>query len=181
MRLRLICVLLVSAAGLRAQGDRTAQLKAFHERNDQAWAYKSGLLVSQVRALRMAVGIEDTTDGLRIVNLDVASLKSRNQILLVDGICLRVHVLEPNGDGYREVWSLSEMPAEGWKADAGIEPSGRRICPQAPDLPSAHGTADGRIVLDVPVMLDPFEHTIPVRSFTYAWDGSTYKRADETR
>lgn len=176
----MICVLLVSAAGLCAQGDRTAQLKALHQRNDQAWAQKSGLPVSQVRALRMAIGIDDTTDGLEIVNLDAASLKPRNQILLVDGFCLRVHVLESKGDGYREVWSLSEMPAD-WKAEAGIGPPGRRICPQAPELPSAHATADGRIVLDVPVMIDPFERTIPAYNFTFVWDGSTYRLAGGTR
>ena len=181
MKLRAVFGVLFFAGLLCAQlPDRAAQIKAFHERNDQEWAQKSGLPASQVRVLRMAAGIEDSTDGRRIVQLDAGSLKSRHQILLVEGYCLKLHVLESRGDGFQDL--VAQRIPRAIVEDRGRHRTGR----------SAHLLASARSAQRPryrrwphrprsPVMLDPFERSIPVRRYTYAWDGGAYRLADEAR
>jgi hypothetical protein len=153
-------------------------IKAQHEDEDRKWAQKTGLLVGEVRAIRIAAGISDDTKGSRISNIDAISLKRRNHILLVEGPCVKLHVIERGGSGFTEVWSLSELPRPAWKSGPAATRPSRGICTQAPRPPSAHATVDGRIVLEVPILLDPFERTLPVDTYFFTWDGSKYVLAD---
>jgi len=176
------CALVLTSMGaIFAQMNTADRLKAQHDREDQLWAQKSGLPVSEVRAIRSVAGLSDATEGSRIVNIDANSLKRRNHILLVEGPCVKLHVVERGADGFTEVWSLSETPGPSWSIGATANRPGRGICPQAPRPPSAHGTPDGRIVLEVPILLDPFERTLPVNIYSFAWDGTKYKISDDER
>jgi hypothetical protein len=163
-----------------AQVNPSDRVKAQHDADDQKWAQKAGLPVSEVQAIRIAAGVYGPTNFSRIVNLDASSLKQRNHILFVEGPCIKLHVIERGANGFTEVWSLSELPRPAWKIGATNRPA-RGICPQAPRLPSAHATADGRIVLEVPILLDPFERTRPVDTYFFTWDGAKYVLEDSER
>lgn len=76
--------------------------------------------------------------------------------------------------GFIEVWSLDKKPVRYVPVVAT-----QGICPQAPRLPTAYGTSDGRIVIEIPVMVDPLERTIPNEIYSFAWDGKTYRLQDE--
>ena len=120
----------------------------------------------------MMAGITDTTENALILSIDAKSLANRRQILLTEagnGRCLRLHVMARKAEGFEEVWSLDELP----------DHPGRGICAQAPRSPSAYATPDGRIVLEVPVRFDAFERSVPVNSYSFTWDGSTYKPAGD--
>lgn len=171
-------VMLFSLVAQTGIADRT---RAQHAHDDQVWAQKSGLAVSEVRAIRIAAGILDDTLGSLMLNLDVISLKQRNQILLVDGLCVRIHVMEYRGDAYAEVWSLSQEPGFAWSVGVAPKRPSRGICSQAPERARAYATTDGRIVLEVPKLLDPFERPTPVSTYTFAWDGKQYQLTGEER
>jgi hypothetical protein len=145
-----------------------------HAREDAVWAARTGLPASEVRAIRIAAGISDTTPVTRIDNIDASSLKSRNQILFVEGFCARVHVLERRDDGLHEIWSLSKLPLPGRGA------SERELCGQG-GATRVRVTGDGKIVIEVPMRMDPFERSVPVSSYTFAWDGSAYSLTEENR
>lgn len=163
-----------------AQVNSSDRFKAQHDAEDRKWAQKTGLPVSEVRAIRIAAGISDDSQGSRIANIDTISLKGRNHILLAEGLCIKLHVIERRDDGFTEVWSLSALPSPACKPEAGSR-AGRGICPQAPRPPSAHATADGRIVLEVPTMLDAFQRTLPADTYTFAWDGVKYALVNDER
>ena len=164
-----------------AQVNLTDRLKAQHDADDRKWAQKTGLPVSEVQAIRIAAGVSGLTNFSLIVNLDAISLKERNHILMVEGPCIKLHVIEREANGFTEVWSLSELPHPAWKIGAAASGPGRGICAQAPRPPSAHATADGRIVLEVPLLFDPFERTLPVDTYSFTWDGHKYVPADSER
>lgn len=157
-----------------AQVYLTDGIKAQHDAEDRKWAQKTDLPGSEVRAIRIAAGISDDAKGTRISNVDAISLKRRNHILLVEGPCVKLHVIERGANGFTEVWSLSDLPAPAWKPGSAASRPGRGICPQAPRPPTAHATVDGRIVLAVPILMDPFERTLPVDTYSFTWDGSKY-------
>jgi hypothetical protein len=177
----LILLLLACLSPAFAQVYSADGIKAQHDAEDRKWAQKTDLPVSEVRAIRIAAGISDDAKGSRISNLDAISLKRRNHILLVEGPCLKLHVIERGGNGFTEVWSLSELPNPAWKPGPAATHPGRGICMQAPRPPSAHATADGEIVLEVPILLDPFERTLPVDTYSFTWDGHKYVLADSER
>jgi len=168
------------AATLSAQQDREAYLKAHHDTEDQHWAAVTRMPKAEVRTIRMAAGITDVTDGSRISSLDAASLKQRNQLLLVEGngLCIRLHVLERNGSSFKEVWLLSGMRDRGWTIDEVSERPGPGICTTAPRPPTAHATPDGRIVVEVPTQSDAFQRSFPVTTYSFRWDGAKYVRQD---
>jgi hypothetical protein len=147
---------------------------ARHDAEDQHWALRTDLPKSDIRAIRIAAGITGITQVVR--NVDAASFMRRNQILLVEsrGGCLRLHVIERNAGNFKEIWALNGLQDRGWTIEPVADPSGRGVCSQAPRGPSAHATSDGRIVVEVPTMTDPFQRSMPVISYSFAWDGSTY-------
>lgn len=173
-------LLLACLSPVIAQVDSDNRFKVQHDAEDRKWAQKTGLPLSEVRAIRIAAGISDDTQGSRIANIDAISLKGRNHILLVEGLCVKLHVIERRDNGFAEVWSLSALPSPAWKPEAGNHP-GRGICPQAPRPPSVHATADGRIVLEVPIMRDAFQRTLPAETYTFAWDGAKYALVNDER
>lgn len=174
-------LLLTCWSPLFAQVNPADRRKAQGDADDQKWAQKTGLSVTDIQAIRIAAGVSGLTNFSRIVNLDAISLKQRDQILFVEGPCIKLHVIERGATGFTEVWSLSELPRPAWKISAPASGPGRGICPQAPRPPSAHATADGRIVLEVPLLLDPFERTLPVDTYSFTWDGHKYVLADSER
>jgi hypothetical protein len=174
-------LLLTCVSPIFAQVDPSDRRKAQQDADDRKWAQKTGLPLTEVQAIRAAAGILPTNFA-RIMNLDVTSLKERKHILLVEGApCIRLHVIKRGATGFTEVWSLGELPRPAWKIGAPANRSARGICPQAPRPASAHATPDGRIVLEVPILLDPFERTRPVETYTFTWDGGTYILADGER
>jgi len=179
---RKICLIALSAyaATLSAQQDRETYLKAHHDTEDQHWAAVTRLPKAEVRTIRMAAGITDVTDLSRISNLDAASLKQRNHLLLVErnGSCIRLHVIERNGANFKEVWLLSGMRDRGWTIEELSERPGPGICTSAPRPPSAHATPDGRIVVEVPTQSDGFQRSFPVTTYSFHWDGAKYVRQD---
>ncbi len=166
-----VTVLLCVGAAF-AQHNSTDIMQAQHDREDQQWAHKSGLTVSEVRAIRIFAGITDSSNNYVIRNIDAESLKARHHILLVEGACTRVHVLEPSGDSFREVWTLNAVPDRIWGVTE--NPKSPGIC-QKGQSADAHGTPDGRIVLEVRVRNDPFQRSIPVDTYTFQWNGSQYE------
>ncbi|HTX34874.1 MAG TPA: hypothetical protein VME43_07630 [Bryobacteraceae bacterium] len=165
-----------------AQSDARGFLKLRHDREDQSWALKSGLAVTDVRAMRVIAGISDDTFAW-IIDLDAKSLRKNNHVLLVQraNLCVTLHVFEHTSADFKEVWSLSEMPSRTWiQNEIGTGP-GHGICSQAPRAPTAHATPDGRIVLEVPFLLDPSERTLPTSTYSFAWDGKKYALVEEHR
>jgi hypothetical protein len=163
-----------------AQIDMERVTKEALDRQDQSWARKSGLPASDIRAMRASVGITDTTQAYFIRNIDVDSLKGRHHFLLVDGRgpCTKVHVLERTAEGFTEVWSLNEVPDPIWGVSGKPHPQG--ICGPG-QRANAHGTPDGRIVLEVGVFSDPSMSTTPVDTYSFAWNGSGYEFVDKNR
>jgi hypothetical protein len=158
------------------------RLKMQHDREDQFWAQRNGLRTDDIRAIRLLVGISDTTRGAGIKNVDATSLKERNHILFVEagsGRRMRVHVFERTAQSFKEVWSLSEMPRHSWSAAETTNGSGQGICRQAPRDPSARATPDGRIVVEVPILFDPGQRTIPANTYSFGWDGKIYALLDK--
>jgi hypothetical protein len=145
-----------------------------HDSEDQHWATKTGLDAGDVRAIRMAAGVSDSSYS-RILNIDANTLQHGRHILFVEGQpCVNLHVLERLANGFVEVWSLSALP----RPISGVPPTTlgkqRGICPLAPLLPRARATTEDQIVLEVPVLLDPFQRTLPPYTYVFAWDGSRY-------
>jgi len=179
-----IIALVMGIGAAHAQTDADARVKSQHDREDQFWAQKSGLPVSDVRAIRLTADISDTTSGAGILNIDASTLKQRNHILFAEagnGHCMSLHVLERNATGFSEVWSLTEVPRPLWlPGKMGNRPGGG-ICSQAPKAPAAHATPDGRIVLEVPILSDPFLRTLPVSTYSFTWNGTTFELLGEER
>jgi hypothetical protein len=154
--------------------------KELHDLEDQRWARKSGLPASDIRAIRILAGLGDTIGGV-IINIDADSLKVRNHILLVEvhnGFCTRVHVLERGAAGFHEIWSLTDVPGRIWGVSESPSAPGRGICGQTGMSANAHGTPDGRIVVEVRVHSDPFQRIIPVDTYSFTWNGSKYELVD---
>jgi hypothetical protein len=174
-----ICILALLAATAAAQTDRDTFLKAQRDREDQHWAQTSGLSVSDIQTLRQFAGISELDHGSRIIALDAASLKQRNHILFAEmgnGHCMRVHVFERATSGLKEVWSLNEVPRHSWSPP---RRSGTGTCSQAAKGPAAHATPDGRIVVEVPTLSDPFVRNLPVSTYSFTWTGATYELVDD--
>ena len=145
---------------------------------DRLLAGQSGLPELEIRAIRSSLDIPADSRPMqrRIVAVDATSLKPYGHILVVESEnngCLALHVLERNQAGLAEVWSLDKLPVHFPKA-GGTE----GICRKAPRGPSAHGTQDGRIVVEVPVQTDPFQRTFSSETYTFVWDGHTYRQVD---
>ena len=161
-------------------------LKERHDREDQLWAHKSGLAATEIHDMRKAAGMDDISSS-SIANVDADSLKQNQHILLVEryGPCVRVHVLAHAATDFKEIWSSGTVsnPAPSRSrslVETGTDP-GRGFCSEAPRPATAYATPGGRIVVQVPVLLDPFERSIPMYSYTFAWDGSKYALQDGDR
>ncbi len=177
-------VLFVSAVTAPAQQDQAASIAARHDGEDQRWAIRNGLSKSDIRAIRTAAGISDKTENTRITELDARSLKQRNHILLVEtgnGSCLRLHIVEKTATGFKEIWSLSGLKDRGWSIEEIAGHGGTGICSQAPRSPSAHATPDGRIVVEIPTLSDPFQRSMPVTTYSFKWDGAGYAVSEDER
>jgi hypothetical protein len=176
---KLCGIFLAVCAMAMAQSGRGVVFPMDPAHQDAIWAEKTGLLVGEVREMRIAAGIPDSAQNVRIDRIDAASLKQRNQILLVEGVCGTLHVLERQMDGFREVWSLTKLPAlPGWTGSSRATDSEQTVCLSRAKISVI---ADSRIVVEVPVVLDPFVRGAPASRFTFAWDGSEYKLVEEVR
>ncbi len=160
-------------------------LKKMQDSEDKSWAEKTRLPVTDIRSIREAAGVTDDTLGARILDLDMKSLSRQKHILFVDaplGECMQVHVLERSGPGFREVWSLTDLPAHQFpEMKIVAHGAGRGICPQAPKVPSAHATSDGRIIVEIPILFDLSQRTFPPRILSFSWDGSKYVLNDDSQ
>jgi hypothetical protein len=147
-------------------------------RDDEKWAQKNEISAADVREMRIQVGILDSTVGAGILNVDAISLRHRRHVLLVEmgngGHCMQLHVFERSDSGFRKIWSLTDTPETRWTVPGSATRQGRGICPKAPRRPEAYATADGRIVVDRPVMTDAFQRSIPVETYSFAWNGKEY-------
>jgi hypothetical protein len=181
MSRKVLGLLLAFLTPALAQVDSSDRAKGPHDLEDRKWAQKTGLPVSDVRAILVAAAISHDSIGSRITNIDAISLAQRHHILVVEGPCVKLHVIERGADGFTEVWSLNRIPSPAWKPDLAANRPGRGICAQAPRPPSAHATADGRIVLEVPILQDAFVRTLPIDSYTFAWDGAKYVLMNDER
>ena len=172
MRSRLLLTTAVVGGVLFAQYDtRSTRL-----REDQEWAEKNEISAGDVRKMRIDVGILDTTPNARVFNLDAISLRHRKHTLLVEasnGSCTKLHVFERTESGFKEIWSLTDRPETHWTVP-GATRQGRGICRKAGHPPEAYATADGRIIVEIPVMADAFQRSIPVETYTFTWNGKTY-------
>ena len=171
-------ILLVLAAGLVCAGIVPAQIESLSRGDpDTNLARKSGLTVAETRSLRMAMGIPDTPFSRSISAIDANSLKPRNHILVVESqrTCLVLHVFERGPSGFREIWSLSAVPSPDSLFGPSESTQSQRICAQAPIPPRVRGTADARIVLEIPVLDDPSQRAFPPYIYSFSWDGSVYK------
>ena len=180
MSFRWILPLAMALAGSAAwaQRDQAAMQKSRHEREDREWARKSGLTAADVRTIRLLAGMTDTSSGW-IGGLDAESLKARGQVLFAEfgnGHCFGAHVLVRKPEGFAEVWSLNDEPRPPWTSGGTRSRSASGLCLQAPGKgPSVHAEGGDRIVLEVPVLADPFLRTTPVNRYRFAWNGRTYE------
>ncbi|SPE26943.1 hypothetical protein SBA3_1330008 [Candidatus Sulfopaludibacter sp. SbA3] len=154
--------------------------KQKHSREDYSWSLKTGVPASDVREMRIAAGISDVTPN-SVANIEVEPLKQRKQVLLVqsNGGCIRLHVLERTSDHFAELWTNSEIPRQNPSIFDERKAPGQWICGHAPRGPSAHATEDGQIIVEVPVLLDISQRSLPVYTYKYAWNGRTYSLLDE--
>jgi len=172
---------MVISAG-RAQTDPATLQKSRHEHEDQQWARKTGLTPGEVRSIRLLAGMTDDSSGW-IAALDAVSLRARAQVLFTEignGHCFRAHVLVRRPEGFSEVWSLDREPRPPWTSGGSRSRSASNLCPQAPGKgPAVHVEGGDRIVLEVPVLADPFLQTVPVSRYVFVWNGKTYELQDE--
>lgn len=140
---------------------------ARHLKEDREWARKSSLPAAAVRKLRLLAGVPDDSDTL-IDSLDAKTLRSRNQILFVttsgNGHCLDLYVFERRRDGYRLIWSATEMPG------------GAGYCRESPYNPEAYARS-GKLVVKIPVF--DYRRGVPKVTdfYTYVWNGKSYRYA----
>jgi hypothetical protein len=150
---------------------------------DQRLARSSGLTPIEIRAIRMVLGIPDSSSDRRIWGIDVNSLKLRNHVLVAEygppGNCLQIHVVERGAAGFVKIWSLSEIPTQLPGSHPVQQHPMRGICAQAPKPPSVYATPDHRIVVDIPVLLDPSQRSPQSYKYSFTWDGSGYKLDDQ--
>ena len=171
--------ILMSLGCATAQDNRDDLVKTQHEHEDQQWAIRTGLPAGDVRAMRIAAGMSDTSRS-RIVDIDTHTLQHGKHILFVEaGPCLKLHVLERGAKGLVEIWSLGELPESMNGAPSVKSQSQGGICPQATRPPRAHATTEGRIILEVPVLTDPFQRSLPPYTYVFAWNGGKYMFIDE--
>ena len=124
----------------------------------------------------MFAGLSDTTTNRMIRSLDAKSLRDRDQILLVDsGECTRVRVLRRVGADFEEVWHFAGVPDPVWGFRE--QPKGRESCAAVKGgmNVNAHGTPDGRVVVEVRANPDGLQRTVPTDTYTFAWNGSQYQ------
>ncbi|HEY6969616.1 MAG TPA: hypothetical protein VJA94_10455 [Candidatus Angelobacter sp.] len=146
--------------------------KAFHRKNDAYWAKATGLSTREVRALRLAAGIEDDEPSNPIDWIDVKRL-SRGHILFVtaggSGHCLNVAVFVPHWNHFRELWSAAEKP------------DGAGFChPSLCRPPEARASKKGEITVIVPEQSADSAMGVCNQSdvLIYRWNGTTYALAE---
>lgn len=143
----------------------TQDLVGRHLEEDRVWAGRTDLTPEQVRHLRLMSDVSDD-EAAYIDNLDTQNLKKLNHVLLVtasgNGHCLELTVFVRKGDDFQRVWSTEETP------------SGAGFCRESPKNPEAFASADGRIVVNVPVFDYNKGTTKSADIYVYAWNGKTY-------
>ena len=146
--------------------------KAFHRKNDAYWAKLRGLSPKEVRALRLAAGIQDDEPSNPIDWIDGKNL-SRGHILFVtaagSGHCLDIAVFVPHRNGFHKLWSAAETP------------DGAGFChPSLCQSPIARAGKNGEITVIVPEQSPDSPMGVCNQSDTlvYRWDGTTYVLAE---
>jgi len=166
-------VLAMLVIGGMASGQVTS--KSLQEDPDAAWARRSGLTIADIRSLRAALGIPATPSSRGISAIDANSLKPNNHILVVESqrTCLVVHVFERGASGFKEIWSLDQVPSP--SSPFGSTESTQPICAQAPIPPRVRATTDARILLEIRILDDPSQRSIPPYIYSFTWDGHEYR------
>ena len=130
--------------------------------SDRTWALKSGLTLEEIHRLRKLVGVENEADGY-IDSIDSKTFKSRHHILVVtaggNGHCLDLYVFAHRGAEFRRAWAAEE----------------KGYCRESPKNPESFATADGKIVVKIPVYDYNRQANRAVDFYTYTWNGRTYK------
>ena len=153
-----------------------AQLQGWAARlqeDDQTWAHRSGLSVTQVRRLRLVAGVTNDNNAF-IDHLDVRGLRARNHILLVtaagNGHCLELSVFQRRGSSFRRLWSVSGMQ------------DGAGFCRGSPRNPEAYVTRDARIRVKIDYAdYEALLANVETEYFTYVWNGRTYRLVSRRR
>jgi hypothetical protein len=148
------------------------------ESENRVLANQSGLSEKDIQSIRTELKIfpDPPLARRRIASVDANSLKSHGHVLVVEiqiKGCLVVHVMKRNAEEFVEVWSLDKLPENGPFATGSAG-----ICSKASRMPQAHGTQDGKIVIEVPVLTDPFQRKIPNEIYSFDWDGQTYRQEE---
>lgn len=138
---------------------------ARHREEDRLWADRTNLTPEQVRHLRLMSDVPDDEEAY-IDNLDTQNLKKLSHVLLVtasgNGHCLELIVFKRERDEFQHLWSTDETP------------NGAGFCRESPRNPEAFASADGKIVVRVPVFDYNKGNTKSADIYIYAWNGKTY-------
>jgi hypothetical protein len=134
---------------------------------------QTALTQTETHALLKTLAIPDDTPlaRQRIVSIDANSLKPNGHILVVEfrAGCLVIHVMKQTDAGFAEIWTIDKVTRAGLVTD-----EQEAICSRGAPSPRVHGTQDGRIVVEVPVPIDPGQRTFPSRTYSFAWNGQAY-------
>src|SRR6478672_8264643 len=107
--LALSLFLAIVPSWITAQESPTFDWAAFHRKNDQSWARRTGLSAQEIRKLRLADGIADDEPSNPLDTIDARTLPG-GRILLVtaagSGHCLTVNVFSRSG--FQRLLSVSE-------------------------------------------------------------------------
>lgn len=104
------------------------------------WSRRTGLNRSDVLSMIRAAGMRDSTPDY-LDAIDHRTLRKRGDVLVVtadgNGHCLTLHVLRKKADGYRVVWTVSELP------------EGAGLCRMGSASPRAYARAPDEIVVRI--------------------------------
>jgi hypothetical protein len=134
---------------------------------------QTALTQPETQALLKTLGIPDDTPRAhqRIVSIDANSLKPNGHILVVElkNACLVIHVMKQTDSAFAEIGTIDKITRAGFVTD-----EQEAICSRGAPGPRVHATEDGRIVVEVPVPIDPGQRTFPSRTYSFAWNGQAY-------
>lgn len=158
------CALLVLVASGIAQEDFTA----VHREDFARWAQLTGLSPAGIHRMWRSTShyASEADDDSSIDLVDVSSLRSRKQILMVTSAglprCVTVAVFSSQSPAFRKVWQAEQAA------------NGSGFCDMLGSPAAVNVAQSGDIEITVAV---PREETnLPeVHAYTYRWDGSSYR------
>src|SRR5439155_15433923 len=174
----LLCLLAVNpglawsqSASASVQSAGTFDWIKFHQQNDHDWAWRTGLSPREVRKLRLAAGVADDEPSNSIERID-AKILAHNQILFVtaagSGHCLDIGVYVPYKNSFKNIWSMSEMPA------------GSGFCHPSLCRNPTVGAERGRITVAVPARADEQDMMCDKNILlSYRWKHKSYELSQQ--